>query len=31
MTVVYFVRYKEPNYNNHDDRNRELTEKGLDD
>jgi len=29
MTHVYFVRHAEPNYNNHDDLTRELTEKGL--
>ena len=29
MTNIYFVRHAEPNYENHDDRNRELTEKGL--
>lgn len=29
MTNVYFVRHAEPNYENHDDRSRELTEKGL--
>ena len=29
MTEVYFVRHAEPNYRNHDDRTRELTEKGL--
>ena len=29
MTTVYFVRHAEPNYNNHDDELRELTEKGL--
>ncbi len=29
MTTVYFVRHAEPNYQNHDDRLRELTEKGL--
>ena len=29
MTKVYFVRHAEPNYNNHDDLTRELTEKGL--
>ena len=28
MTTVYFVRHAEPNYNNHDDMTRELTEKG---
>ena len=29
MTEVFFVRHAEPNYNNHDDRSRELSEKGL--
>ena len=29
MTNIYFVRHAEPNYENHDDRSRELTEKGL--
>ena len=29
MTTVYFVRHAEPNYNNHDDCTRELSEKGL--
>ena len=29
MTIVYFVRHAEPNYENYDDRNRELTAKGL--
>jgi len=29
MTTVYFVRHAEPNYGNHDDELRELTEKGL--
>lgn len=29
MTEVYFVRHAEPNYNNHDDFSRELSEKGL--
>lgn len=28
-THIYFVRHAEPNYNNHDDLTRELTEKGL--
>lgn len=28
MTNVYFVRHAEPDYNNHDDINRPLTEKG---
>jgi len=31
MTVVYFVRHAQPNYNNHDDLTRELTAKGLED
>lgn len=29
MTIVYYVRHAEPNYENHDDEMRELTEKGL--
>lgn len=29
MTTVYFIRHAEPNYNNHHDETRELTEKGL--
>lgn len=29
MTTVYFVRHAEPNYSNHNDHERELTEKGL--
>lgn len=29
MTNVYFVRHAQPNYSNHDDLTRELTEKGL--
>ncbi len=29
MTVVYFIRHAEPNYKNHNDELRELTEKGL--
>lgn len=29
MTEVYFIRHAEPNYENHDDRTRELTQKGL--
>ena len=29
MTNLYFVRHAEPNYNNHDDMSRELTENGL--
>lgn len=31
MTTVYFVRHAEPNFNNHEDAERELTEKGLQD
>ena len=31
MTHIYFVRHAEPNYNNHNDLTRELTEKGLSD
>ena len=31
MTTIYFVRHAEPNFNNHDDMTRELTEKGLED
>lgn len=31
MTNVYFVRHAHPNYENHDDLTRELTEKGLQD
>lgn len=31
MTHIYFVRHAEPNYRNHDDLSRELTEKGLQD
>lgn len=31
MTHVYFVRHAQPNYDNHDDYTRELTEKGLED
>lgn len=31
MTTVYFVRHAQPNYHNHDDISRELTEKGLTD
>lgn len=31
MTTIYLVRHAEPNYNNHDDQTRELTEKGLQD
>lgn len=29
MTIVYFVRHAEPNYANHNDKERELTNKGL--
>lgn len=29
MTRVYFVRHAQPNYDNHDDMTRELSEKGL--
>ena len=31
MTIVYFVRHAEPNYDNHDDMLRELSAKGLED
>ena len=31
MTTVYFIRHAEPNYDNHDDMTRELSEKGLKD
>ncbi len=31
MTTVWFVRHAEPNYNNHDDRSRELSPKGMKD
>ncbi|MCH5266102.1 MAG: histidine phosphatase family protein [Lachnospiraceae bacterium] len=31
MTTVYFVRHAEPNYANHNDVQRELTDKGLSD
>ncbi len=31
MTHVYFIRHAEPNYKNHDDQTRELTEKGMKD
>lgn len=30
-TTVYFIRHAEPNYENHDDMTRELSEKGLKD
>lgn len=29
MTTVYFVRHAQPNYENHDDMQRELTQKGM--
>ncbi len=28
---IYFVRHAEPNYNNHEDAERELSEKGMED
>lgn len=31
MTVIYFVRHAEPNFENHNDSLRELSEKGLKD
>lgn len=31
MTIVYFIRHAEPNYDNHDDLSRELSAKGLQD
>lgn len=31
MTTVYFIRHAEPNYDNHDDKSRELSNKGLQD
>ncbi|MCM1285607.1 MAG: histidine phosphatase family protein [Acetobacter sp.] len=31
MTNVYFIRHAEPNYNNHDDMSRELSDKGMHD
>lgn len=31
MTNVYFIRHAEPNYDNHDDKTRELSAKGLKD
>ena len=31
MTTIYFVRHAEPNYDNHNDISRELTNKGLKD
>ncbi len=29
MTTVYFIRHAKPDYNNHDDMSRELSNKGL--
>lgn len=29
MTVIYFIRHAEPNYDNHNDMERELSPKGL--
>ena len=29
MTKVFFVRHAEPNYENHDDRSRELSPCGM--
>ena len=31
MTIVYFVRHAEPNYENHDDMLRELSPRGMED
>lgn len=31
MTIIYFIRHAEPNYENHDDQSRELSPKGLQD
>lgn len=31
MTRIFFVRHAEPNYDNHDDRLRELTPRGMED
>lgn len=31
MTNVYFVRHAQPNYANHDDETRELSQKGMED
>ncbi len=31
MTNIYFIRHAEPDYNNHNDRLRELSQKGLKD
>ena len=31
MTKIFFVRHAEPNYENHDDRIRELSPRGMED
>ncbi|SCX95803.1 hypothetical protein [Butyrivibrio sp. INlla14] len=31
MTKVFFVRHAEPNYDNYDDRSRELSPRGMED
>ena len=31
LTKVFFVRHAEPNYNNHDDKSRELSPRGMED
>lgn len=31
MTTIYFIRHAEPNYKNHDDLTRELSQKGMKD
>lgn len=31
MTYIYFIRHAEPNYNNHNDKLRELSLKGMTD
>ena len=31
MTTVYFVRHAKPNFDNHDDLTRELSQQGLED
>lgn len=31
MTIIYFVRHAQPNFNNHDDLTRELTMQGWQD
>lgn len=31
MTIIYFVRHAQPNFNNHDDLTRELTQQGWQD